>query len=434
MTRPNNFSVVAKGNFREMGLFDWAGLEAEVSTSRGTYKKRISVANLNDDDTELTFYFGTSFHEDETVNKVTVEPNRYTSTVNKFKVYGFHYRESELTMTGTALEAYFLFSTKKTFYQLEEFPTQLLKVAIGKNDSGGIELTETDDFDDLCYNLSQKTVSVIGSDGKYEKRKTYVINSGNYFFDPGRNRIYLPAKGRCEGKEIALIDFEAGLSKIKENISYYPSRVSIRYWTGSGEPVTLEAQAEYQGPSFQLEKDTITSIDPDSEPLLPDNGMSVKMPDMKGNIARRPIPWICYNHVPSTLNYSTQIITGGNFLVPNLASTTLGKTVDNDKFFVGQFGEHCRAVRGTCKTEVTFYGAPDKILSGTIWVAAPAYTTKKIDTGSNIVTLRERTGGIADGCIIFKMVNKECKGRKTLAWGKPLIVVYAKERNPSDEF
>ena len=109
-------------------------------------------------------------------------------------------------------------------------------------------------------------------------------------------------------------------------------------------------------------------------------------------------------------------------------------SVDNDKFFVDQFGEYCRSVRGTCKTEVTFYGAPDQILSGTIWVKAPAYTTKKIDTGSNIVTLKERTGGIAGGCFIFKMVNKECKGRKTLAWSKPTIVVYAKERNPSDDF
>ena len=430
LTRPNNFSVVAKGNFREMGLFDWAGLDAEVSTSKGTYKKRISVANLNDDDTELTFYFGTSFQEDEKVNKITVESNRYTSTVNKFRVYGFHYRESDLTMTGTALETSFLFSTKKSFYQMEEFPTQLLKVAIGKSDSGGIELTETDNKDDLCYNLSRKTVPAIGSDGKYENRETYVINSGNYFFDPNRNRIYLPTQGRCGTKVIPLAEFEAGLSKIKENISYYPSKVSIRYWTGSGEPVTLEAQAEYQGPSFQLEKDTITTI----ESEMPDNGMSAKMPDMKGNIARRPIPWVCYNHVPSTLNYSTQLITGGNFMVPNLASTTLGTTVDNDKFFVDQFGEYCRSVRGTCKTEVTFYGAPDQILSGTIWVKAPAYTTKKIDTGSNIVTLKERTGGIAGGCFIFKMVNKECKGRKTLAWSKPTIVVYAKERNPSDDF
>ena len=156
------------------------------------------------------------------------------------------------------------------------------------------------------------------------------------------------------------------------------------------------------------------------------------MPDMNGNIAKRAIPWVCYNHIPATINYKIQTLTGGYFQVPNLASTTLGTTVDNDKFFVDQFGENLTHVVGLCRTEVTFYGAPDQVISGTIWVKAPAYTTKVIDTGSGSVTIRERTGGIKNGCFIFKMPVRPCKGRKSLCWSKPTIIVYAKDRNPSD--
>lgn len=425
----NDFSVKAFGNFREMGLFDWSGLKCIVSYGNSEETRILSAVNLNDEETELTFYFQTSLKE-ESIEKLIVRPNRYTSKVNLFKVFGFHYKASDLTMTGNSLEKFFLFSAKKSAYQLEEFPTQILSVSIGKNDSGGIKLTEIDDKSALQYQLAAKNVPVLNSNGVYEDHKIYVIQSGSYYFDPVHNRIYLPASGVYGGKTIDLNDFESSIAGIKENITFLPSKMSVRYWTGSGEPVTLSAQAEYQGPSFQVEKDTITFI----ETELPDNGTSAKMPDMSGNIARRPIPWVCYNHVPSTLTYYTQTVANGMFSVPKLASTTLGTTVDNDKFFVDQFGEHCRYVRGTCKTEVTFYGAPDQILSGRIWIKAPAYTTKVINTGAGSVTMRERTGGIARGCFVFKAVTKECKGRKTLAWNKPTIVVYAKDRNPTDEF
>ena len=91
-------------------------------------------------------------------------------------------------------------------------------------------------------------------------------------------------------------------------------------------------------------------------------------------------------------------------------------------------------VVGRCRTEVTFYGAPEQILSGTIWVKAPAYTTKTINTGSGTVTIRERTGGLKYGCFIFKLPVRPCQGRKSVSWSKPTIIVYAKERNPSDPF
>ena len=67
--------------------------------------------------------------------------------------------------------------------------------------------------------------------------------------------LYLPTEGRYGNSTIELKNFEDSIKKIKENITFYPTKVSIRYWTGSGEPVTLEAMAENQGPSYQVEKD-----------------------------------------------------------------------------------------------------------------------------------------------------------------------------------
>lgn len=427
----NEYSAKATGNFQNMGLFDWGGLECTVDTTDGKVTRIIASANLNSEETELTFFFSSSILS-EGISRVTLSPYRYTSTIEKFKVYGFHYKPSELTMTGSASEKFFLFSLKKSGYNLEEYPTQILGVSIGKNDSGGTILEEVDDRSKLLYTLSQKTVKILSTNGKYEDKIIYVIESGNYYFDPIHNRIYLPTEGDYGGTKVALADFESSLKKAKENISYYPTKMVVRYWTGSGEPITLEARAEHGGPSFQLEKDTITVIENINS--LPDNGMSAKMPGVRGAISRHPIPWCCYNHVPATLKYNTQRITKGKFMVPNLSSTTLGTTVDNDKFFVEQFGTNCRRITGTCFTEVTFYGAPDQVLSGTIWAKAPAYTTKKIDTGNGTVLIKERTGGIADGCLIFKVMPKKCKGRKTLAYSMPTIVVYAKERNPQDDF
>ncbi len=437
----NGYTLRASGSFQSMGLFDWSGLDCTVTyttdadgkAATKTERRILSAATLNDDMTELSFHFKGGL-DAKSVSKLTLTPKRYTSEIRSFKVYGFHYKKSDLTMTGGAREKYFLFSTKKNVYQLEEFPTQILAVSIGRNDSGGVLLEETDSRDDLRYALSERHVRTIGADGGYEQRSVHVISAGNYYFDAAHNRLYLPATGVAAGKEIPLRDFEQSLKDTRENISFYPTRLSIRYWTGSGEPVTLEAKAENQGPSYQVEKDAITVIENIGD--LPDNGMSAKMPDMRGNIKRRPIPWVCYNHVPATLHYSTQTLTGGYFRIsPCLKSSALGNTVDNDKFFVDQFGENLTGVIGLCRTEVTFYGAPEQVVSGTIWVKAPAYTTKVIDTGSGeAVTIRERTGGIKNGCLIFKLPIKPCKGRKSLCWSAPTIVVYAKERNPSDPF
>jgi hypothetical protein len=44
---------------------------------------------------------------------------------------------------------------------------------------------------------------------------------------------------------------------------------------------------------------------------------------------------------------------------------------DSDESFVKLYGENCSNCFGICETELTFTGAPNKILSGYITAAAP---------------------------------------------------------------
>lgn len=419
----------SESRWQDMGLFDWSKLECtpinDLGSTNPLNKMILQNAYLDDEKKTMYFYFQDKIMRSNPLRNFTINHIKYTSTVNSFKVFGFHYKKSELTMTGTPQEKFFPFHNDKKYYQLSEYPTQILSIVLGQNASGGIVLNESEEKNTLSYELTKKSITI-----KNETKTIYVIKSGNYYFDHIHNRIYLPETGTCDDKTIKIAELEKELTGTGSEISFLPTKISIEYWSGSGEPITLQASAAGFGPSYQLEKDTITVI----ESPMPDNGTSCKLPDMKGNYAKRSIPWVCYNHIPSTLKYETQVSMGGMFKTPELASTTLGSTVDNDKFFVDQFGENCQGLGGKCETEVTFYGAPNQVLSGNITVKAPAYTTKTIDTGSGSVTMRERTGGIKNGCFIFKLMPSECKGRKTLAFSKPTIVVYAKERNPTDQF
>ena len=98
---------------------------------------------------------------------------------------------------------------KKSAYQLDEFPSQILAVSIGKNDSGGIVLQETGNRESLNYQLAVREVPVLNAKGEHENKKVYVIRSGNYFFDPVHNRICLPVSGTCDGRTVVLKEFEA---------------------------------------------------------------------------------------------------------------------------------------------------------------------------------------------------------------------------------
>ena len=435
----SDYSIGISGNFTDLGNLKWENLNCliEFNDSLESQINTLSFAKTNEDKTTLTLYFK-KLIANSNVQKITLKPKRFYSGVSLFKVYGFHYVEKDLTMTGPAKDRTWIFKKDSFYYQMDEYPTQILDVSIGPSQSGGIILSRAKSKEDLKYSLISHEVPIVvkeqedSLDNEYETAIGYSIASGNYYFDNIHNRIYLPSFGVNGNNEKIPVDrFENDISSNKYCVTYYPSNVSIRYWTGSGEEITLEASAESQGPSFQLEKNSITKIESISS--FPDNGKSEKMPDMSGNVEERDIPWVCYNKIPSTLRYSTQLLNGGTFKLPQIPSTYLGKTVDNDKFFIDRFGENNENIIGKCFTEVTFFGAPDKVISGRISVVAPAITEYSIDAGDGEkITVKERTGGIKNGCIIVKTLIKEREGRATLAYSKPVLVIYARDRRIDD--
>ena len=466
----SGFFVTVNGHFENLGDFEWENVICQISynSDKPTQTNYLSYATLNETKIALTLYFKSAL-KDLDVQSISIYPQRFHSTVNKFKVYGFHYQPSKLTITGESKQKVFDFDQNKFKYNMDEYPTQILDVTLGKQQSGGIRLERADSENDLVYLIIPKIVKA-EEDGfqtihmgngtitlpNYRLYTAYSIVCGNYYFDYRRNRIILPKYGytfknidKFNGKSIKevideikngnyyqkidLKNLEKGINNQanKYGITYFPTHLCIDYWTGSGLPITLKAQAIGQGPSYQLEKNSITKIE--TYDLFPDNGTTEMMPDMNGMYQRREIPWVCTNLTPSTLSYSSQMTMGGTFMLPETPSTYLGKTVDNDKYFLDRFGEHNEGIMGKCVTEVTFYGAPNQVISGNIVVTALAQTSTTMTVnGERINMLSERTGGIDQGGFIVHVEIPERKGRATLAFSKPVLVIYARERGENE--
>ena len=115
------------------------------------------------------------------------------------------------------------------------------------------------------------------------------------------------------------------------------------------------------------------------------------------------------------------------FRKPVFYGNELGQLSENTpKEFINLFGENCTGFSQRCETEITFYGKPNMVLSGGLGAYAPE--TNKIENNNGSVII-EKTGGLANGCFVLKLSKGKAdnKGRKTKAWGDPLIVVYAQD-------
>lgn len=427
------YSLEIPGNFAEYGGLPWRGLECTIEyADREALTLPLLTAEVAADSAKLTLYFDYLLPKDVTPKRIALSPKCFVGAFAQFEVYGFHYTADDLKVTGPADEKVARFTTDRHYIQLDEYPTQILGVTLTGPALGGVELVEEPDANaPLLYDLAVVGVPIDASNAGF----AYRITGGKWHFDHLHNRILLPSAGKCaeegedSGAEIQDYAFEKDTESNIYGISYYPAKVIVRYWAGSGKEIELEATAADSGPSYQLETGAIRQIVGGD---LPDNGESNLLPDAQGAFAKRKIPWTCTSLTPATLEYGTQVLTGGKFLPPKLSTTVLGKAVDNDRAFRDLFGEHCERLKGYCHTTVLFRGAPDQVLSGALTVRAPAYDTRVIDAGERRV-LRERTGGLAGGVIIVKAEIQPGKGRKTLAFSPPQLLIYARDRDPEDE-
>lgn len=421
----NRYKCVVSGDFSNFGLYSFSGLKMNgLRLSEGATEKSslpIVSTEVNSDLTEMTFYFGVEIYN-MVGDEITFDVNRWYGGLSEFKIYGMHYHAEDIKMTDSEEIVSFMLNSENLSFDLPDFPTQILSVSCGKGSFGGIVLSETENKSSLSW----QTIELSLFDTEGEELVIDKITGGNYYFDYLHNIIYLPTKNQ-DG--ILFKDFEKNLINTNYSYSLMPTSVTIRYWSGNGYEIDFEAEAIEEGPSYQVEKDTITHISNSS--VLPDNGKTVIMQDAIGSsVSRKDIPWYCYNKEAATLDYVTQELTGGTWKMPEIAYGAL--TTDNDSQFVGFFGANNSKIKGRAKTTVTFVGGPNKIISDDIYVKALARTIRY-----NKVTEQytyERTGGIKNGCLIVWLKPQKCEGRKTLAYTVPRLIIYAGDRDKTKDF
>ena len=385
-------------------------------------KPRIKSFLISSSGTSMTIYFNTKL-ANSAGDEISFTATSYLGGLSLFEVYGTHYIEGELTKTEDYSVQRVEIGTLSAGVILKDFPTQIADVQVGDQNGGSLILTQCASKDDLKWTTTEVVVDTKDLMGTSTTAKFDKITGGNYYFSSDNNRIYLPVKNTA-GKVFSLFEKELELTLFER--SYVPTHLFIRYWSGAGMSITLRAQAEGQGPSYQLEKESITVIEDMS--ALPSNGFSTAFRDFSGSIQSYPIPWYCFNHEPCILSADTATIIDGKFKVPNFPTTILDND-DNDNTFLDLYGENCSRIAGRCVTMVTFYGAANQIVSGRIAVKALAKTTRSVFTGTETVVTSELTGGIKNGKFVTKVIVKECEGRKSLCFSAPQLIVYLREKN-----
>lgn len=445
VVRIENYEIECSGDFSEYEDFSFVGCKIE------SYD--VVSEQVNEEKTSCIFYVNKNLDEEDiTFETVTFSLKRYVCGITKFSVNGFHYidtpteleyktndgtqRLKYLTITDVEDLFYTNIDTHTASYTLGKYPSKIYSVAVGRTGDGGIELEETNDKNNLVWNVESVTIEDKNAHAYVIKK----ITGGNYFYDPEHNTIILPKK---DGDGEKWGNFENAIRGKGLNVSYIPTRLIVRFFSGNGKEITLRAEANGEGPSYQLEKDAIQYISLASQQNMEDCGSTTKMIDASGNeISGKKIDWICSNERPCCLSIEqaskrVQVMNigttnSGEFRKPSFMGNEIA-TNNDDMAFVELFGEAQSRCFGRCITDVTFTGAPNRILSGNIGVIAKAYTKRTIDTGNGSVTYYERTGGLANGCLIVKCPPADAgEGLCTETMGLPTIIIYAKERNPKD--
>lgn len=357
---------------------------------------------------------------------------KYRSGIDVLEVYGLPFKNSDISILPPA--DFELGDSLNGEMKLSQQPIQIINVYAGSTNGGMIQLDPADSSNENLYFETEKR-TIKNPNKENEEISYYEIVGGNWYYNPKKNTIHIPKMAKKD-EELVFVEnlnrnlFENGIFLKINDVS----QVMVEYWNASHRGLTLEAEAAGTGPSYQLETESICVIrDKDK---LPDCGESVELftdPKNPNSTKKQKIEWFCYNHIPSTLKENVQTNTGGYFRKPTFYGTELGKisgTGNNSKKFIDLFGENCENIGPSCFTEVTFYGKPNTILTGNIVAIAPKEHKFTYNFGEK-VTATEKTGGLADGCFVLEIrPSEKAKGRKTMSWNDPLIVVYAEDEDP----
>lgn len=398
-----------------------------------------------------------------------IEQEIYSMCFNNFELYGCAYNNDDLTIIPPP--KYEIYEYKQKI-QLSDFPTQFFKVSVSRENLYDIPLIQNNKYtDDLLWDVELKEEKydsyIQDEDGNYildenGERKTeekiaqyYKIIGGNFYHSLSTNSIILPKYAKVaslsENSEslsstsnsssnenyVNINDFELLLRKHGISKSYLPTFSNVKAWYGNGDGIEIDITADGRGPSYQVERGTICKINTD----LPSNGNSTPLSDttkkynstadVENASKTRTIPWTCFNNELITIDISLK----GDAMYNNqfITRTLRG----NERTGFGQetfekdiYGDHCESLFGTCKGSIKLFGRPNTILSGNLSVSAPAVTVRELKDGTII---KERTGGLENtGFMVGVKIDNGGK-RKTLCWELPYVVVYARERERTED-
>jgi hypothetical protein len=358
----------------------------------------------------------------------------WVSSCGKMNVFGYRSDGDDITVSGDAETFVSPMSVGSNQIYLGVHPTKIMSVWSGKYNSATIPMSETESIHNDDFLWQTKTLS-----NGLER-----VTSGKYVFDPDTLSIITPT--RYENT----LDDSIGGSIWSMNYGYdkallvseeIPQFIEVRYITGAGKEIVVDCEAIEDGPSYQLEKDSVCFIahhewddstpsdSPEKGGELPDMGLSAKRNDLLDS--KQDLKWHVYNSSPLTGEFSMKHIVGNE--LPQAGWSY----ADMAELFGGETQENpgSSKIKGRVSGEVNLYGLPNTLISGDMWVYAKDITKRETATKDGPVLTWERTGGLKyTGFSIGVKLKpiKSASGRKGICFDIPKVLVYLKERDIKD--
>ena len=396
------------------------------------------------DNGDGTYTFTIDGTIDPAMNQYQFTWKEYIVRVTKFNVYGFPYTAEDLVITPPAANQMNPLQDGITTMKLDAWPSQIYDVDILVGDS--IPITTTMSTDPTSNDSFNWTVAKYTYDGN-----TYLRITGcNWAYDYNLNQITLPTvyKDPATNVYLPIWNLNADLYASQTanfTLKTLPCTIYIEYLQGCGVPIEVDCTAIGPGPSYQLEPDCVCFIvgDPTQSPnlpqtittydVLPTMGQSVPLKNRQG----LPIDmqWQVYNHKPLVWGGGMGWLVGDELGAGNWGdSSVMDVYTGNQGFNVADLGPNA-TIGGTVTGQVTLYGLPNTILSGSVYVYAKAETSRTYNFADGTsTTLQERTGGYRSGAFVFRLeVDGPVSNKRTgLTAGIPTVLLYMRERDLSE--
>jgi hypothetical protein len=372
-------------------------------------------------------------------NQYQIRYKKYITRCTRFRVFGFPYAKGDIVVTPPGFVNPLMMAKGMTEYRLTNWPSQISGCQFYVGDSIPVTTEEVTSIDPSTFYWE------VAND-TYDGVTYYKITKAKWFYDYQRNTVVIPGvfKDPADNqlKSIWTLNEEKYLAAQNPlQVKTLPLMGLVEYITGVGVPIDVSVQSHGNGPSYQLDRESVCFIlgessDTISPPVglsqydgLPTMGDSVRLANKSGT--RLPMKWHVYNHDPLVWKPSVAWLAGDELGAGKWSdSDVMGLFTGNRGSAVSELGPGA-SIGGPVTGDVTLYGSPNTILSGNVYVYAKAVTTRTYNLPEGgTVTTKERTGGFRSGAFVFRLeVNGSVSGKRTgITCGVPRVLIYMRER------